>query len=58
MTVVALIPDDSPTDITSMERNGVEVVIMQEAGHFLILEDIERFNQLLGEIIKNHFSYK
>lgn len=49
--VVAINADDAPTDVQSMREHGVEVVIMPGAGHFLMLEDPERFNRLLAGII-------
>lgn len=45
--VVAINPDNAPTDIESMEEYGVDVEIMTGVGHFLMLEDPERFNKLL-----------
>lgn len=47
LPVVAINPDDAPTDTESMTRAGVEVMIMPGVGHFLQLEDAERFNALL-----------
>jgi pimeloyl-ACP methyl ester carboxylesterase len=41
----------SPTDIESMARLGVDVVLMPGVGHFLMMEDPERFNRLLSEVI-------
>ena len=51
LPVVAINPDDRPTDVASMERYGVEVVIMSGVGHFLMMEDPERFNALLKKAI-------
>ena len=34
-----------------MERYGVKVVIMSGVGHFLMMEDPERFNALLKKAI-------
>jgi pimeloyl-ACP methyl ester carboxylesterase len=51
LPVVAINPDDSPTDIESMKRYGVEVMIMSKVGHFLHLEDPARFNVFLGNAI-------
>jgi pimeloyl-ACP methyl ester carboxylesterase len=34
-----------------MERYGVEVVLMSRVGHFLMMEDPERFNTLLRKAI-------
>lgn len=51
LPVIAINPDNSPTDIASMQHYGVEVVIMSGVGHFLMMEDRERFNQLLRKVI-------
>lgn len=51
LPVVAISPDDPPTDIASMGRYGVEVVFMSGVGHFLMMEDRERFNPLLRTVI-------
>lgn len=52
MPVVAINPDNEPTDFESMRLHGVEVRIMQGAGHFLMMEDSEKFNELLETTIK------
>ncbi|MDZ4804109.1 MAG: alpha/beta hydrolase [Candidatus Eisenbacteria bacterium] len=51
LLVVAINPDCPPTDIASMEQCGVEVVFMPGTGHFLMLEDHERFNRLLRTVL-------
>ena len=51
LPVVAINPDNRPTDVASMERHGVEVVLMPGVGHFLMMEDPERFNRILGTVI-------
>ena len=51
LPVVAINPDYRPTDVASLERHGVEVVLMPGVGHFLMMEDPERFNALLGSAI-------
>ena len=45
--VVAINPDDSPTDLASMSEHGVRVIIMPDVGHFLMMEEPEGFNDLL-----------
>lgn len=50
LPVIAINPDSPANDIESMERHGVEVVLMP-GGHFLMMEDVERFNQLLRGVI-------
>jgi pimeloyl-ACP methyl ester carboxylesterase len=49
--VVAINPDYRATDAESLRRHGVETVIATGVGHFLMLEDPEQFNRLLGEAI-------
>ena len=50
--VVAINPDYRPTDIEALRRHGVETVLMPGVGHFLMLEDPDTFNRLLGETIE------
>jgi pimeloyl-ACP methyl ester carboxylesterase len=52
MPVVALNADYHPTDTVSMKRYGVDVVIVPGLGHFLMMENPERFNQVLEEVLK------
>jgi len=47
LPVIAINPDNAPTDTSSMQRHGVEVVIMPGVGHFSFLEDPPRFDGLL-----------
>lgn len=51
LPVIAINPDDTPTDLASMQANGVEVIIMTGVGHFLMLEEPDRFNQILLDAI-------
>lgn len=51
LPVVAINPDYRPTDVESMQRSGVEVVLMSGVGHFLMMEDPERFNTLLRTVV-------
>lgn len=51
LPVVAINPDNAPTDTASMRRHGVEVVFMSGVGHFLLMEDPERFNRVLGTVV-------
>jgi len=50
--VVAINPDARPTDTEALRRHGVKTVLMSGVGHFLMLEDPDRFNRLLGEVIQ------
>jgi pimeloyl-ACP methyl ester carboxylesterase len=52
LPVVAINPDYRPTDVESLKRYGVEVVIMSGVGHFLQMEDPERFNGILRTTIE------
>jgi len=51
LPVISINPDNAPTDVASMQRYGVKVVIMPGVGHFPLMEDPERFNALLGTAI-------
>jgi hypothetical protein len=50
--VVAINPDARPTDTQALRRHGVKAVLVSGVGHFLMLEDPDRFNRLLGEVIE------
>jgi len=52
LPVIALNPDNEPTDVESMRKHGVDVIIMPGVGHFLMMEDPKRFNELLETEIK------
>jgi pimeloyl-ACP methyl ester carboxylesterase len=52
LPVIAINADYRPTDTASLERQGVEVVIMPGVGHFLMMEDPTRFNPLLEAAIR------
>lgn len=41
-----------PTDLEAMNRFGFDVLTMGDVGHFLMLEDPDRFNILLDEALK------
>lgn len=51
LPVIAINADDPPTDIESMERYGIDVILMSGVGHFLMMEDPQRFNPLLRKVI-------
>ena len=48
LPVIAINPDNAPTDVGSLEHYGVSVMIMPGVGHFLMMEDPQRFNDLLS----------
>jgi pimeloyl-ACP methyl ester carboxylesterase len=50
--VVAVNGDYRPTDIESMARHGVKAIVMAGVAHFPMLEQPERFNDLLDEILE------
>lgn len=47
--VVAINPDDPPSDAASLERYGVRVSCMPGVGHFLMMEDAAAFNARLAD---------
>lgn len=51
LPVIALNGTWRGTDTESLQRHGVRVVVMQQAGHFPMLEDPKRFSTLLRETI-------
>jgi pimeloyl-ACP methyl ester carboxylesterase len=51
--VTAINPDYEPTDVESLERHGVKVVLVSGVGHFLMMEDPTSFNRVLGETIEH-----
>ena len=51
ISTVAINADNDPTDTASMKGYGVDVVIMKDVGHFLMMEDPKRFNELFETAI-------
>jgi pimeloyl-ACP methyl ester carboxylesterase len=49
--IVAINPDDRPTDEESLARYGIRTVLMPNADHFLMLAEPDRFNRLLSEVV-------
>jgi pimeloyl-ACP methyl ester carboxylesterase len=50
--IVALNPDYRPTDEESLRRHGVTPIMMSGVGHFLMMEDPDRFNGLLASVVQ------
>lgn len=51
LPVVAINAALFPTDTASLGQRGVQAIIMPEVGHFLMMEDPARFNELLREAL-------
>ncbi|MBZ5615701.1 MAG: alpha/beta hydrolase [Acidobacteriia bacterium] len=51
LPVIAINPDNAPTDIASLDHHSVQVIVMPGVGHFLMMEDPQRFNGLLSTAI-------
>jgi pimeloyl-ACP methyl ester carboxylesterase len=52
LPVIAINADNGPTDMGSLARHGVKAVVMPGVGHFLMIEDPQRFNTLLATAIE------
>lgn len=52
LPVIAINSGLQPTDIESMERYGVEVVVMSGVEHFPMIEDPQHFNPLLRDAVE------
>jgi pimeloyl-ACP methyl ester carboxylesterase len=51
LPVTTINADNAPTDTASMQRYGVQVVVMH-GGHFLMMEDPKQFNDVLEGVIE------
>lgn len=51
LPVISLNPERSNPDVESLERHGVEVILVPDVGHFMLLEDPEGFNAILREVV-------
>jgi pimeloyl-ACP methyl ester carboxylesterase len=52
LPVIAINDNRRATDLQSMKQYGVEVMVMSGVGHFLMMEDPGKFNELLETAIK------
>ena len=52
LPVVAINAEHPPTDLGSMNRNGVEVLLMPGVGHFPMLERPIEFNVCLAQAVE------
>lgn len=52
LPVTAINSDNAPTDTASMQKYGVEVLVMPGVGHFMMMEDPKRFNEILEGVIE------
>ena len=48
---IAINPDNGPTDVAALKHYGFDVMIMPGVGHFEMMEDPARFNELLNTAI-------
>ena len=53
LPVTAINSDNAPTDTASMQHYGVNVIVMQGVGHFIMMENSKQFNEVLESVIKN-----
>lgn len=49
--VVAINPDLGPTDVDSLRRHGVEPIVLEGVGHYMMMEDPERFSAVLASTL-------
>jgi pimeloyl-ACP methyl ester carboxylesterase len=52
LPVIAINPDNRPSDTESLGRHGVDVVRMPWVGHFPMMEDPEGFNRILRKVVE------
>ena len=50
--VVSLNPARSNPDVASLERHGVEVILVPDVAHFMMMEDPAAFNAILREVVE------
>ena len=52
LPVVSINPAEPGLDVASLERHGVEVVVVSDAGHFVHMESPDAFNPILIDAIE------
>jgi pimeloyl-ACP methyl ester carboxylesterase len=52
LPVIAINDNRRATDVPSMKQYGVEVMVMLGVGHFMMMEDPGKFNEVLQTAIK------
>ena len=52
LPVIAINADNGPTDVASLASHGVKAIVMPGVGHFLMLENPKRFDELLASTIE------
>ena len=51
--VTAINPEDPPSDLKSMHEHGVDVMYISGVGHFMMMEQPERFNECLVKVVSS-----
>ena len=46
--IVAINPDIGEPTVDSMRQHGVEPIVLEDVGHFMMIEDPEQFNPVLA----------
>jgi pimeloyl-ACP methyl ester carboxylesterase len=54
--IVAINPDIAPTDVDSMRRYGIEPIVLEQVGHFPMVEAPDRFNPVLASTLASFAS--
>ena len=49
--IVAINPDIGPTDVDSLRRHGIEAIVLEDVGHFLMIESPDQFNPVLARTL-------
>ena len=52
LPLIAINPDNPPTDSLSLKKYGIKTIIMHDVGHFLMLEMPDEFNKVLSNAIE------